>query len=91
MLTTLFQVDHSAGLTTAEVELRRAVFGRNMLAGKKGVNPVVLFLHHLFNVMTFILFAALAIACSVQEWIEAVVIAFVILTNAIIGFMQEYR
>jgi len=74
-----------SGMTSEEVERRRSVFGPNALKGQRAVHPVVLFLGHLFNVMTFILFMALALSLAVNEWLEAGVIAFVIITNAIIG------
>lgn len=79
-----------AGLTTEEAARRRAVFGPNQLKGRKPVHPVVLFLKHLVNVMTVILFIALGLSLAVHEWIESSVIAFVILLNAVVGFVQEY-
>lgn len=79
-----------AGLTTEEAARRRGVFGPNQLKGRKPVHPVVLFLKHLINVMTVILFIALGLSLAVEEYIEAAVIAFVILLNAVVGFVQEY-
>lgn len=55
------------------------------------MHPAILFLHHLFNVMTLVLFFALALSLAVHEWIESVILGVVIVTNAVIGFMQEYR
>lgn len=80
----------TAGLSTEEAARRRAVFGPNALKGRKQVHPVVLFLKHLVNVMTVILFIALGLSLAVHEWIEASVIAFVIILNAVVGFVQEY-
>ncbi len=80
----------SAGLSTEEAVRRRQVFGPNQLKGRKPVHPVVLFLKHLINVMTVILFIALGLSLAVHEWIEASVIAFVIILNAVVGFVQEY-
>lgn len=80
----------AAGLSTEEADRRRAVFGPNALKGRKQVHPVVLFLKHLVNVMTVILFIALGLSLAVHEWIEASVIAFVIILNAVVGFVQEY-
>lgn len=84
------QVALSAGLSTDEAARRREVFGPNQLKGRKPVHPVVLFLKHLINVMTVILFIALGLSLAVHEWIEASVIAFVIILNAVVGFVQEY-
>jgi magnesium-transporting ATPase (P-type) len=80
----------TAGLSTEEAVRRRQVFGPNQLKGRKPVHPVVLFLKHLINVMTVILFIALGLSLAVHEFIEASVIAFVIILNAVVGFVQEY-
>jgi magnesium-transporting ATPase (P-type) len=40
--------------------------------------------------MTAILFFAFGISLTMKEWVEAGVLAFVILANAIVGFLQEY-
>ena len=85
LLLLLLQVDLESGMSGEEVERRRLAYGPNALKGQRSVHPLVLFLGHLFNVMTFILFMALALSLAVQEWIESGVIAFVIITNAIIG------
>ena len=70
------------------MEERRAVFGRNTLKGRRSVNPVLLFLSHLFNVMSIILMIAVALALAVEEWIEGGVIAFIIVINTCVGFFQ---
>lgn len=84
------QVDAAAGLPAVEVEKRRHVFGRNALKGHKTVHPAVLFLKHLLNVMSIILLIAMSLSLAVQEWVEAGVLAFVVVANAIVGFIQEY-
>ncbi len=83
-------MDAEKGLSVPEVERRRLAFGRNALKGHKSVHPAVLFLKHLVNIMSAILFLALGLSLAVQEWVEAGVLAFVILANAVVGFLQEY-
>ena len=70
------------------MEERRTVFGRNTLKGRRSVNPVLLFLSHLFNVMSIILMVAVALALAVEEWIEGGVIAFIIVVKTCVGFFQ---
>jgi magnesium-transporting ATPase (P-type) len=42
--------------------------------------------------MNFILFIALVFSAAVlQDWVEVGILAFVIVTNTGIGFVQEYR
>lgn len=72
------------------MERRRLAFGRNALKGSKSIHPAVLFLKHLVNVMSAILFLALGLSLAVKEWVEAGVLGFVILANAVVGFIQEY-
>lgn len=52
---------------------------------------IFLFIHHLFNFMTLILFIAFALALAVSEYLMASVLGVVILVNAVIGFTQAYR
>jgi len=54
-------------------------------------SQVFLFIHHLFNFMTLILFIAFALALGVKEYLEAGVLGVVIILNAVIGFVQAYR
>lgn len=82
------QASSTRGLTRLEVEERRLLFGRNALKGRRSVHPVVLLLRHLFNVMSLILFVAVALAFAVEEWIEGGVIAAIIVLNTIVGFLQ---
>lgn len=84
------QVDHKTGLVAAEVERRRQIYGRNALKGHKTIHPAILFLKHLVNVMSIILFIAMGLSLAVQEWVEAGVLAFVIVANAVVGFLQEH-
>lgn len=79
------------GLTEAEVEARRAEYGYNEMEGDGGVNPFKLMLKQFFNVMVLILVIAMAVSFAFKDWIEAGVIAFIMLLNAAIGFMQEYK
>lgn len=79
------------GLTEAEVEARRVEYGFNEMEGDGGVNPVKLMLKQFFNVMVLILVIAMAVSFAFKDWVEAGVIAFIMLLNAGIGFMQEYK
>eukprot|EP00624_Nannochloropsis_granulata_P005041 evm.model.NODE_35706_length_16171_cov_31.881330.1 len=83
-----YQTSSERGLTSQEVDERRLVFGRNALKGRHSVHPLVLLLRHLFNVMSLILFVAVALALAVEEWIEAGVIGFIIVLNTVVGFLQ---
>lgn len=48
-------------------------------------------MYHLFNFLNLVMLVALALAFVVLSWIDAGVIMAIILTNAAIGFSQEYK
>ncbi|GAB5035635.1 potassium sodium efflux p-type fungal-type, partial [Nannochloropsis oceanica] len=89
-VTAYYNTSIVSGLLPVDVEGRRAVFGRNALKGNRSVNPFLLFLSHLFNVMSIILMIAVALALAVEEWIEGGVIALIVVLNTCVGFYQEY-
>uniref|UniRef100_A0A7S3GD75 Sodium/potassium exporting P-type ATPase 1 n=1 Tax=Palpitomonas bilix TaxID=652834 RepID=A0A7S3GD75_9EUKA len=66
-------------------------FGSNELKGGKKVNPVLLFLQHLFSYLLLLLMVAMVFSIISQEYIEAGVIGFIVLFNATVGFLQEYK
>ncbi|MCU0295523.1 MAG: cation-transporting P-type ATPase [Candidatus Nanopelagicales bacterium] len=85
------QVDPDRGLTPGEVQNRLATFGPNALpeATSRGIGG--LFLDQFKDVLIYLLFAATVISVVVGEVLEAVVIAIIIVVNAIIGVFQAYR
>jgi len=81
----------SKGLLVAEAEERLKQYGKNELTEKKKISVFVLLLHQFKDVMIFILLIAAAISFAVGDIKDGVVILIIVLLNAIIGFVQEYR
>lgn len=79
------------GLHAAEAEERQKQYGKNELTEKKKVSVFILLLHQFKDVMIFILLLAAVISFVVGDIKDAVVILIIVLLNAIIGFVQEYR
>lgn len=79
------------GLSTDEASARLLLYGTNELQEKKKTSPVMLFLSQFKDVMIVILIAAALISLIVGDLKDAIVIAVIVVLNAIIGFMQEYR
>jgi Ca2+-transporting ATPase len=79
------------GLHSAEVEERQKRYGKNELTEKKKISVFALFLHQFKDVMIFILLIAAVISIAVGDIKDAVVIIIIVLLNAVIGFVQEYR
>ena len=80
-----------AGLTTAEATARLEVHGRNELTRAAGPSAVALVLEQFRNPLIYILLVAVAVTIAIGEYLDATAIAIVLLFNAAIGFVQEYR
>ncbi len=81
----------AAGLSSAEAGRRRAHFGPNTITPKKGTPPIIMFLLQFNQPLIYILLVAGIITALLQEWVDSSVIFGVVLINAIIGFVQEYK
>ena len=79
------------GLTDDEAHKRLKEVGPNELTGKEGINPVLLFLKQFKDFLILILFLAAGVAWYADQRVDVYVILGVILFNAILGFLQEYR
>lgn len=89
------------GLSTADIATRREEYGFNELPAKKK-SLILLFLSQFNDVMVYILFVALGISLTMpflengghphaDSFLDAAVIAAILILNAILGFVQEYK
>lgn len=79
------------GLTEKEASARLKTEGRNVLEEKKKAGPVKIFIGQFRDVMVMILLAATVVSVLLGEVSDAVTIILIVLLNAILGFVQEYR
>ncbi|MBI5392696.1 calcium-translocating P-type ATPase, SERCA-type [Candidatus Woesearchaeota archaeon] len=79
------------GLSAIEVETRLKKHGFNELQAKKKVNPFFLFLMQFKNVVIYILFGAAILSFFMNHMIDAFVILGILIINATVGFIQEYK
>ena len=79
------------GLTRAEVERRLAAHGRNELEEEGVVRPATILLRQFRSPLIYILLVAAAVTIALDEYVDAGVIAAVLVFNAVVGFFQEYR
>ena len=79
------------GLTEQQAQQRLAGQGENRLAAAKRKRPLSIFLGQFRDVMVLILLAATVISALLGEITDAVTIIFIVLLNAVLGFVQEYR
>lgn len=86
-----FQTDLLVGLTSAEAETRLQKYGPNTLKGEKGKSALLILFAQFSSLLVIILLAASGISLLLGEIIDAVMIMTIVVLNAIIGFIQEYK
>lgn len=79
------------GLSQREAEKNRLEYGDNLLESKGHVNPVKIFFSQFQDLMTLILLCSTGISVLMGEKMEAITIVAIVLLNAVLGFLQEYR
>lgn len=79
------------GLSAAEAEKRLAKYGPNELKAKKKKTPFFMFLDQFKDFMILILIGAAIVAGIIGELTDTLVIIAIVIANAVIGFIQEYR
>ncbi len=79
------------GLSEAEAKARLERYGLNELPERKNVSPFLLFLRQFKSMLVLILLIAAGISYATDHIVDMYVILAVVLVNAIIGFVQEWR
>ncbi|OFW56908.1 MAG: calcium-translocating P-type ATPase, PMCA-type [Candidatus Solincola sediminis] len=83
-------LDH--GLSDEEAAARLLQYGENTIREEERAHPITLFLNQFRDFMIYVLIAAAAISgFLLGEILDALVILFIVIANAILGFIQEYR
>ncbi|MBK6483215.1 MAG: cation-translocating P-type ATPase [Chitinophagaceae bacterium] len=80
-----------SGLSTAEVEKRAIEYGHNEITGAKKKPAIFLFLNQFKDFMILVLIAAAVISGLIGDLTDTIVIITIIILNAIVGFIQEFR
>lgn len=81
----------SDGLSTAEAEKRYQEYGPNRLKEKKGRAPVALFFDQFRDFIIWVLIGAALVSGLLKEWVDTLVILGIVLLNAVLGFIQEFK
>ena len=81
----------SAGLSEEQAKIKLAEVGENRLTGKQGAGVAAMFFSQFKDVMILILATATLVSLWMGEGTEAVTIILIVLMNAVMGFLQEYR
>jgi Ca2+-transporting ATPase len=81
----------ASGLSAAEILKRRAECGPNVLTTAKPRSAFSLFCAQFADFMILVLIGAAVISGLVGDFSDTVVIIAIVVLNAVIGFVQEYR
>lgn len=79
------------GLSTREAEKRIKNFGLNELQHKKKISPIIIFLSQFNDFMVWVLLMATIVSGVMGDTADAITIIIIVIVNAILGFVQEYR
>ncbi len=79
------------GLTAEEAQARLAQYGPNELKEGKKLSPVMRFLLQLKDVFMLMLLIAAGISISMGNYTDASIMLVIVILNATIGFIQEYK
>ncbi|KZL94163.1 calcium-transporting ATPase 1 [Clostridium magnum DSM 2767] len=79
------------GLTQVEAARRLKKHGPNRLENKKKISPVKIFLAQFNDFIVWVLIAATLISGFIGEKADAITILVIVIMNAILGFIQEYK
>lgn len=81
----------SSGLSLSEAKTRLEKMGLNVLKEAPGKNPFLMFLSEFKNFLVIILIIASVVSFLLGEQIDALMILAIVIINATVGFIQEYR
>ncbi len=90
LLTTL-ETNIKNGLPDKEAQKRLKDVGENVFESQKIKSSTAIFLRQFTSPLIIILCIAAAITASLHEWIDTSIIALAVITNAILGFIQESK
>lgn len=79
------------GISSPQAEEKLKQYGKNTLAKEKKARPLKIFFGQFRDIMVIILLIATVISFFLGEVYDAVTIIVIVLVNAILGFVQEYK
>ncbi|MGJ7910035.1 cation-translocating P-type ATPase [Neobacillus sp. LXY-1] len=90
---TLSELDTNlqSGLSSEEANKRLEKFGPNEFIDHQKPSFITLFMRQINSPLIYILLLAAIISIAVSEYSDAIIIAVVIILNAVIGLMQEMK
>ena len=79
------------GLTSARAERLQNLGGANRIGEGKRTSAVRIFAGQFHDIMVVILLIAVGVSVAIGEYTDAIPILLIVVMNAVLGFVQEYR
>jgi len=79
------------GLNSSEADKRLEEYGPNELVKEKPPSPIILFINQFKSILVLVLLFGAILSYLLGHEIDAYVIFAILIINAILGFVQEYR
>jgi Ca2+-transporting ATPase len=79
------------GLSPEEIAQRLEQYGRNELEERGLRSPLAVLLAQFTEIMVLVLIVAAIVSFLIGETTDAIIIMVIVILNAILGFVQEYR
>lgn len=86
-----FMTNFEMGLTREERNSRLQQAGPNRLDHKRAKTPIMLLLSQFGDTMVLMLLAATLVSGVLGEYADAITILIIVVLNAFLGFVQEYK
>ena len=87
----LLATDVEQGLSANEAKNRLARYGQNKLRKGKRLSALVIFVSQFKSLVIWVLIGAAAVSAALGETVDGIAIITIVILNAVIGFIQEYR
>ncbi len=79
------------GLGTKEVTARQTKYGLNSFSQQHTISKWQIFVDQFKGFLILLLFVAALLALIIREWFDAIAILVILLINAVVGFIEEYK
>jgi len=87
----ILHTDSDNGLGQEQIKQRQEQYGFNQLKEQKGTSAFTIFIEQFQDFIIWVLIGAALVSGFLKEWVDAVAIIAIVILNAILGFIQEYR
>ncbi len=81
----------TSGLSESQANLRRGQYGPNLVVRGRQTSALTLFLRQMNNPLVLVLLGSGALAIFMGRGFDGLTVLAVVVLNALIGFIQEYR